>query len=316
MIRISGCILKCRQLPTLPGGGYYRKGAKRLKIRRQASFFVRQLMTRYFSDNINQSAAELSYFLLFSVFPMVIFLNSLLSAFHVSTAGLAPVLEFMPQTLQALITQYFEYVSGIPAASPMIIGSALTLYFLSRVIRSLMRTVNRIFRVEVQRGPVREFALSVLFTVGFLASLIGCLVVVVIGRTLLWRLPRWLPFLTDERLASIHDTGYPLMIAFLFLYLLLFNRVVPNVRLKWREAAPGALFSLSAWLLISLVFSFYVDHLGNYSVLYGSLGAIIVLMLWLYLTSISMLLGALVNHILLVMRYLRSIGSLVPKGRL
>lgn len=272
-------------------------------------------MTRYFNDNINQSAAELSYFLLFSVFPMVIFLNSLLSAFHVSIAGFSPVLELMPQTLRLLLTQYFEYVASIPAVSPMVIGIGLTLYFLSRVIRSLMRTVNRIYRVEVKRGPIHEFVLSVLFAVGFLVSIIGCLVVVVIGRALLWRLPQWLPFLSNELLSSIHETGYPLMISFLFLYLLLLNRVVPNVRLKWREAAPGALFSLSTWLLISLIFSFYVDNLGNYSVLYGSLGAIIVLMLWLYLTSIVMLLGALVNHILLVMRYLRGIGAMVSHDR-
>lgn len=282
-----------------------------MRARKRAFFFIRQLMQRYFSDNITQSAAELSYFLLFSVFPLVIFLNSLLSAFHVSVNGLSPILEFMPQTLQLLITQYFEYVAGIPAASPMIIGIALTLYFLSRVIRSLMRTVNRIFRVEVRRGPVQEFALSVLFTIGFLASTIGCLLAVVIGRTLLWRLPEWLPFFSYELAGNIYDTGYPLMITFIFLYLLLFNRVVPNVRLKWREAAPGALFSLTFWLLISLVFSFYVDHLGNYSVLYGSLGAIIVLMLWLYLTSIVILLGALVNHILMVMRYLKETGTMV-----
>ncbi len=286
-----------------------------MNARKRASFFVRQLIQRYFGDNITQSAAELSYFLLFSLFPLVIFLNSLLSAFHVSVQGLSPVLELMPQTLRALITQYFEYVASIPAASPMIIGIALTLYFLSRVIRSLMRTVNRIFRVEVRRGPVREFALSVLFTVGFLLSMIGCLVAVVIGRTLLWRLPEWLPFFSYELAGSIHNTGYPLMIAFIFLFLLLFNRVVPNVRLKWREAAPGALFSLTLWLLISLIFSFYVDNLGNYSVLYGSLGAIIVLMLWLYLTSIVILLGALVNHILMVMRYLKQTGKMISYDR-
>ena len=98
-----------------------------MNARRSASFFIRQLMQRYFSDNITQSAAELSYFLLFSIFPLVIVLNSLLSAFHVSVRGLSPVLELMPQTLQALITQYFEYVASIPAASPMIIGTALTL---------------------------------------------------------------------------------------------------------------------------------------------------------------------------------------------
>lgn len=270
-------------------------------------------MQRYFSDNINQSAAELSYFLLFSIFPFVIFLNALLSAFHVSVGSLTPVLQFMPHTLQTLISQYFEYVASIPAASPMVIGLAMTLYFLSRVIRSLMRTVNRIFRVEVRRGPVQEFVLSVLLTLGFLASIIGCLVAVVIGRTLLWWLPRWLPFFSYELAGNIHDTGYPLMISFIFLFLLLFHRVVPNVRLKWREAAPGALFSLSLWLMISIAFSFYVDHLGNYSVLYGSLGAIIVLMLWLYLTSVVILLGALVNHILMVMRYLKQTDTMVPR---
>lgn len=63
------------------------------------------------------------------------------------------------------------------------------------------------------------------------------------------------------------------------------------------------------------MFSFYVDNLGNYSALYGSLGAIIVLMLWLYLTSVAILLGALVNHILLVMRYLKRTGAMVSHDR-
>ena len=286
-----------------------------MNLRKRISFFLRQLMQRYFSDNINQSAAALSYFLLFSIFPFLIFLNALLSLFHFSADGLSPVLELMPHTLQTLITQYFEYVASIPAASPMVIGLSMTLYFLSRVIRSLMRTVNRIFRVEVRRGPVQEFVLSVLLTLGFLVSIIGCLVAVVIGRTLLWKLPAWLPFFSYELAGNIHDTGYPLMILFIFLFLLLFNKVVPNVRLKWREAAPGALFSLSIWLLISIIFSFYVDNLGNYSALYGSLGAIIVLMLWLYLTSIVILLGTLVNHILMVMRYLRKTGTMVLHGQ-
>lgn len=292
-------------------GGAAGREARRMNGGRKVRFFLRQLAKRYFSDDVTQSAAELSYFLLFSIFPMLIFLNSLLSALDVSVHSLAPILEFMPQTLQKLIIQYLDYVGSIPSTSPMIIGIALTLYFLSRVIRSLMRTVNRIFRVEVKRGAVQEFALSVLFTVGFLASVIVCLVAVVIGRSLIWRLPEWLPFLTYDMVSSIHDTGYPLLIAFLFLFLLLFHWGVPNIRLKWREAVPGALFSLSAWLLISLAFSFYVDNLANYSVLYGSLGAIIVLMLWLYLTSVVIIMGALVNHIMLVMRYMQKTRTIV-----
>lgn len=72
---------------------------------------------------------------------------------------------------------------------------------------------------------------------------------------------------------------------------MLFNRVVPNLHLKFREVWPGALFSLVAWLLVSWAFSFYVDNMASYSVLYGSLAAIIVLMLWLYFVSMILLMG-------------------------
>ena len=75
---------------------------------------------------------------------------------------------------------------------------------------------------------------------------------------------------------------------------------MPNLRLTFRQVLPGALFSFGSWVLVSLVFSFYVDNIARYSLLYGSLGAIIVLMLWLYITCITLLLGPMLNHILLL----------------
>ena len=95
------------------------------------------------------------------------------------------------------------------------------------------------------------------------------------------------------------------MIAFIFVFLMLFNRVVPNLHLKFREVWPGALFSLLAWIFVSWAFSFYVDNLAQYSVLYGSLGTIIVLMLWLYIVSMILLMGPQLNHTLVVMRLYR-----------
>ena len=270
----------------------------------QLVYLIKRMVYRYFSDGIPQAAAELSYFLLFSMFPLLMFVNSMLAQLDLSIEDTAPVLEMLPRSLQQLINGYLLQLSGMPSFSPMLIGIGLTLYFLSRAVRSMMRTVNDIFHVEVSRGMVREVLISLGITAGFLVSVVCSFVLVVAGRMLLRLLPRVLP-VPQAALDLTRDAGFWVMIAFIFVFLMLFNRVVPNLHLKFREVWPGALFSLVAWILVSWAFSFYVDNLARYSVLYGSLGAIIVLMLWLYIVSMILLMGPQLNHTLVVMRLYR-----------
>ena len=267
-------------------------------------YLIKRMVYRYFSDGIPQAAAELSYFLLFSMFPLLMFVNSMLAQLDLSIEDAAPVLEMLPSSLQQLINGYLLQLSGMPSFSPMLIGIGLTLYFLSRAVRSMMRTVNDIFHVEVSRGMVREVLISLGITAGFLVSVVCSFVLVVAGRMLLRLLPRVLP-VPQAALDLTRDAGFWVMIAFIFVFLMLFNRVVPNLHLKFREVWPGALFSLLAWIFVSWAFSFYVDNLAQYSVLYGSLGTIIVLMLWLYIVSMILLMGPQLNHTLVVMRLYR-----------
>lgn len=267
-------------------------------------YLVKRMVYRYFSDGIPQAAAELSYFLLFSLFPLLIFLNALLARLNLSIEGIEPVLEMLPKSLQQLIISYLDQLAATPPVSPMLIGIGLTLYFLSRAVRSMMRTVNDIYHVEVARGMIWDVLISFGITAGFLVSVVCSFVLVVAGKALIRLLPRVVP-IPQPVLNMTHDTGFWVMIPFIFVFLMLFNRVVPNLHLKFREVWPGALFSLVAWLLVSWGFSFYVDNMASYSVLYGSLGAIIVLMLWLYIVSMILLMGPQLNHTLVVMRLYR-----------
>ena len=267
-------------------------------------YLVKRMIYRYFSDGIPQAAAELSYFLLFSMFPLLMFVNSILAQLDITLEGITPVLEMLPKSLQRLITGYLAQLSGTPSFSPMLIGIGLTLYFLSRAVRSMMRTVNDIYHVEVTRGMVKDVLISLGITAGFLISVVCSFVLVVAGRTLLRLLPQAFP-IPQAALDVTHDAGFWGMIAFIFAFLMLFNRIVPNLHLKFREVWPGALFSLVAWILVSWAFSFYVDNMARYSVLYGSLGTIIVLMLWLYIVSMLLLMGPQLNHTLVVMRLYR-----------
>lgn len=267
-------------------------------------YLVKRMVYRYFSDGIPQAAAELSYFLLFSLFPLLIFLNALLARLNLSMEGIEPVLDMLPKSLQQLIVSYLNQLAETPPVSPMLIGIGLTLYFLSRAVRSMMRTVNDIYHVEVARGMIWDVLISFGITAGFLVSVVCSFVLVVAGKALIRLLPHVVP-IPQPVLNMTHDTGFWVIIPFIFVFLMLFNRVVPNLHLKFREVWPGALFSLVAWLLVSWGFSFYVDNMASYSVLYGSLGAIIVLMLWLYIVSIILLMGPQLNHTLVIMRLYR-----------
>lgn len=151
----------------------------------RVAYLVKRMVYRYFADGIPQAAAELSYFLLFSMFPLLMFVNSILARLDISIEGITPVLEMLPRTLRQLITTYLNQLSGTPSFSPMLIGIGLTLYFLSRAVRSMMRTVNDIYHVEVSRGMVKDVLISLGITAGFLVSVVCSFVLVVAGRALI-----------------------------------------------------------------------------------------------------------------------------------
>mgnify|MGYP002227739776 CR=1 FL=1 len=109
------------------------------------------------------------------MFPLLMFVNSMLAQLDLSIEGMQPVLEMLPKSLQQLIGGYIQQLTGTPSFSPMIVGLGLTLYFLSRAVRSMMRTVNDIYHVEISRGMVKDVLISFGITAGFLFRLCAAL---------------------------------------------------------------------------------------------------------------------------------------------
>ena len=260
---------------------------------------LRQFITRYFSEGVPQASAELSYFLLFSFCPILMFVTSVLARINLSDESISTFTQFLPASVQSVIHGYMDYLATQPTISPMMIGTVLTIYFLSRAVRSLMRTINEIYRVRGRTGTLYQVILSVAFTCGFLLTIIGTLALVVFGRTALRVLRQWFP-ISEVIMRAFASASLPLAMGIVFLFVLLVNRLMPNLKLSCRQVLPGACFSFVSWIVISVAFSFYVDNIARYSLLYGSLGTIIVLMLWLYMTSTTLLLGPVLNHILLM----------------
>ena len=270
-----------------------------MEKKRNILWVLRHLAVLYFTENIPQAAAELSYFLLFSFCPILMFITAGFSLLNLSKDEIEMVTRFLPISVQSIIRSYMTYLAWQPRISPMLIGTVLTIYFLSRAVRSLMYKVNEIYHVRERKGMVYQVVMSLVFTCGFLLSIIGTLALVVFGRTAFRMIRKWLP-VPDVVTNAVESAAMPVAMCIIFLFILLVNKLLPNIRLSWRQVLPGAALSFCSWILISVCFSFYVDNIAGYSLLYGSLGAIIVLMLWLYMTCITLLMGPVLNRILLL----------------
>lgn len=266
-------------------------------------YVLKSLIGRFLSHNISQTGGQLAFFFLLSVFPFAIFLNALIGSFNFSEAEIVDTLSaFLPQEIVGVINTYVQYISENQHVSLLSIGLIVTLFSASRAIRSLNYAINKAYRVDKPRGMIGDFFLSVVLTFGIGVAIILSLLLLTIGKNMMAWLSARFDFLLIP-LAVLDNLRWVIVLLDLFIMLAFMYYFVPNRKMKWRNVLPGTIFSVVGWITLTLGFSFYINHFGRYSLIYGSLGAIIVLMLWLYLVGILLVLGGELNDIVEELKY-------------
>ncbi|MBU6081600.1 MULTISPECIES: YihY/virulence factor BrkB family protein [Allobacillus] len=260
--------------------------------------FWKELFSEFSNDDVTGLAAQLSYFFLLSLFPLLIFLLSLVSFLPVTQEDIFNMLqEYLPPNTQDLIQNNVQQVidgGGGGLLSFSIIG---TIWSASVGVNALLRSFNRAYEIEETRSFIVARTLSIGLTLLVLFLIAVALMIPVFGRVLgenvfgmiglseqfveVWFIIRWI--LTA-------------LILIVVLTILFF--IGPNKKLKLVHTLPGATVATIGWMLTSWGFSYYVSNFGNYSATYGSLGGIIVLMVWLFLSGMMIIIGGEVNAIL------------------
>ena len=261
-------------------------------------FLVAQgLVSRIFQDNVSRSAAELAYYLLFSLFPLLIFLNALIGAFQFDINALLAELDLLlPAEVMGIIVDYVGYTASLQSQTLAYAGLVLGVWSISRSVSSLLRAISQAYRVQ-RRGWLSR-VLPVVLTVALMASVFLLLILLMISQTLLATVSRFIHL--PGGLVALWDLiKFLIGPAFIFFLLTGLFHVASQRQHRLIEAMPGALFSCVVWTLFSAGFSYYVRNFGRYSILYGSLGAIIILMLWLYATGALVIAGGELNHVLI-----------------
>jgi membrane protein len=248
-------------------------------------------------DGILGRAAQLAYYFLLALFPLLLFLTALIGLFPIN-APTSALLEYARQIIPAealgLVEQYLDNVvqgSGTDILSLGILGA---LWASSSGMTAIMEALN----VAYDRTETRPFwkvrLLGILLTLGLAGLIIMSAILVVYGGQLLqWATQLFEMTMVSEILWQL--VRWPVAIALMLLAMAIIYYVCPDVEQQWRWITPGAVFAVVMWLIVSLAFKYYVQHFGDYNVAYGSIASVIVLMLWLYLSGAVILLGGEIN---------------------
>ena len=261
--------------------------------------FFNQLLYRIREDNVTAIGAQLSYYLVLSIFPFIIFFLNILSYTPIAREDvLHSIIILMPLDTQRIVSSLLIETINTSNA-PLLSVSAITgIWAASKGIMALIRVLNKAYDVEETRPYLELRLLAIVFTLALLVLLTIVLLTLVFGEVLGNKL---FDFLGITQNFILFWQYFRIIISLLFMILIfsLMYRFIPSIRngrkINLKHAIPGAVFTTLGWIVTSSIFSYYVNNFGNYSKTYGSLGGIVILLIWLYLSSIIIILGGEIN---------------------
>jgi membrane protein len=248
-------------------------------------------------DEVADRAAALAYYFLFALFPALLFLTSLLGMLPL--AGLMERLityadQAMPGDAAQIVRRTLEEIQTGARGGLLSFGVLGALWAGSNGMASVMTALNAAYDVEDTRPWWKRRLLSIVLTFGFALFILTALVLIVfgprIGETIANRLGLGTLFTLAWNVLNL-----PVVIFFVLVGIALVYYFAPAAKQHWHWVTPGSVVGLVLWLGMSYALRFYVSNFGDYGATYGSIGGVILLMLWLYLTGLVLLVGAELN---------------------
>jgi membrane protein len=240
--------------------------------------FIKSILTSFFEHNATRSAAELAYSLTMSLFPLLICLTSMLSALDLSTAQILKIGEgILPAAVLKLFTEYNDYVTA--KSNPAMLTAALSLLVMSASAcwRSVITILGEIRGTgKLKYGFVKSFLFAAIFTIAiYLAGII---------------------ILAGGLLSNLLTAPLRQGLQFAVMFAVLFGLLVTVYKLAGsKKALPGAGFAALVLALTGPVFSFTVEVSAKYSLVYGSLFSVVMLLLWFFICGNILIIGGIIN---------------------
>ncbi|HJV75508.1 MAG TPA: YihY/virulence factor BrkB family protein [Noviherbaspirillum sp.] len=250
----------------------------------------------FLDDDMTTYASALAYQVFFSLFPFIIFLVALLGFLN-----LGSFFQWLREQAQLLLpqqamTQVNQVIDGLqqPQGGLLSLGVIVAMWSASAAVRATMNALNVAYDVNESRPAWKLYPLSIFYTVGLAALMILAAVLLVVGPQAIQWLAQWIGM--EQIFVTLWAwLRWPAALFLLTLVVAIVYYVAPDAEQEFRFITPGAAFAVIVWILASLGFNYYVSNFGNYNATYGSIGTIIVLLLYFFISAAVMLFGAELN---------------------
>lgn len=267
--------------------------------------FSKDFYNRFGRYSITSRAAEISYYLMLAIFPFIIILISLFGVIGRSTLIHQDILislqGLIPDAVYSILGTIINEIAASQNVTILSAGTIGLIWASSKGFSVILRGLNHIYRTGKPMSGILLRLLGLIFALLLVLSILLTMLLITFGDLLFDQLAFWsgMDFLSGNLL----QVGRYL-VSFLFLVLIfsLIYHLVSGRKCKYRWALPPAVFAAVFWIFVSLAFSWYLNNFNRYTTLYGSIGGIMILMLWLYVCSIMILTGGIIHEIIIERR--------------
>lgn len=264
---------------------------------KQVIRFLTYLYERIMDGDVFGLAAQLAYFFLLSLFPLLILVMTLIGYLPLDEQSILDALSsVIPSESMAFIEGNIRMLLNQQNTGLLSIGILGTLWSASNGVNAIIRALNRAYQVEETRPFLVSRFVAIILMFAMIAVIVVALLLPVLGRMIGVYIFSFFG-LSDDFIQFWNTFRWVISAIVFFIVFLALYRLAPSRNIHLKNVVPGALFTTLSWQLTSLAFSYYVETIGDYSATYGSLGAVIVLMIWFYMSGIIIIIGGTINAV-------------------
>jgi membrane protein len=261
---------------------------------------VRRTVAEIKDDNCLGLAAQLSFYFLMALFPALLFVVALIGYVPLDTALselLAVLGTVAPQELVVLLREQLIQIASGSQASLLTVGVVGAIWSSSAAMVAIIDALNRAFDITEWRPWWKRRLVAIVLTIALAVFIVTALVLLLIGPTVAFRFASWLGL--EPTVAMLWAVfRWPVIIGCVVLVVDLVYHFAPNRRSRWVWITPGSVLATALWLASSFVFKLYVTNFSDFTATYGAIGGAIVTMLWFYVSSTAILIGAELNGVI------------------
>lgn len=268
-------------------------------------YCTKALYRRYIDDNLSQIGGQLAYFFILSIFPLLMLLSQIVGSFKLKSFDIFSSLgEILPQNVMSIIVDYLDFINSTTSTGLFTFSALFSVYLASKAITALIYALSKAYRIDIKTTNFQKKIIAFVATIFVIISVIISLILITIGEPLLLKISTFLglEFIFIETWSLIR---WGIALSTLSITLFMIYNIIPFKTFPKKYNIAGVLFTMSSWLILSVGFAYYVNNISNYSKIYGSLGTVMLMLLYLYFAGIIIVLGGELNHILAQ----RSIGN-------